>query len=138
MSSEPREEYEFGQRDRKTWMPQIAVVGAATGLMIAYLLTSLTQQAWPLDTGGMPIVSLYANMVPLFELMMLGAVLATVATLFVTAKLGQKGKEIYDPEVSNGKILVGVADPSEATITKVEQALSSAGIVELKRILETE
>ena len=137
VSSEPLEEYEFGQRDRETWMPEIAVVGAGIGLTIAYLLTSLTQQAWPLDTGGMPIVSLYANMVTLFELTMLGAVLATVATLFVTARLGRKGTEIYDPEVSNGKILVGVANPPEATITEVEQALTAGGLGELKRISET-
>ena len=138
VSSEPMEEYAFGQRDRETWMPQIAVLGALIGLTIAYLLTSLTQRAWPLDTGGMPIVSLYANMVPLFELTMLGAVLATVATLFVTAKLGRKGHEIYDPEVSNGKILVGIVNPPEANLTQVEQALTAGGQGELKRITETE
>ena len=127
MSSEPLEEYEFGQRDRPTWMPQAAVLGGAVGLTAAYLLTSLTQQALPLNTGRMPTVSLYANMVPLFELTMLGAVLATVVWFFVSAGLGRRRPALFDPEVSNGKILVGVVNPPSAAVPHVERALNAAG-----------
>ena len=134
VSSEPLEEYEFGKRDRETWMPVIAVVGGAIGLTTAYLLTSLTQMSWPLNTGGMPIVSLYANMVPLFELTMLGAVLATVATLVVTARLGRRGIEIYDKEVSDGKILIGVRNPPDEAIGDLEQAFGKAGVGVVKKI----
>ena len=133
-SSEPLEEFEFGQRDRDTWMPTIAVFGGAVGLTTAYLLTSLSQLSWPLNTGGMPIVSLYANMVPLFELTMLGAVLATVATLVVTARLGRKGVGLYDPEVSEGKILIGVRNPPDDTIADLEQAFGNAGVGVVKKI----
>ena len=62
-------------------MPWIAVIGAALGLTTAYLLTSVTQRAWAINTGGMPIVSNWTNMIIMFELTMLGAVLATVLTL---------------------------------------------------------
>lgn len=134
VSSAPIDGQDFARRDESTWMPKIAVVGGAVGLIVAYFLTSLTQKAWPLVTGGMPIVSLYANMVPLFELTMLGAVLGTVVTLFVTAKLGRSGKEIYDPEVSSGKILIGIAAPKMESVAAVEQALVDSGRVELKRI----
>src|SRR5262245_51146800 len=67
-SSEPLEEYEFGQRDRATWMSWIAVGGGLIGLAAAYLLTSLSQQAWPIDTGGMPIVTNWTNIIVIFEL----------------------------------------------------------------------
>ena len=134
VSSEPLEEYEFGQRDRETWMSGIAFAGGATGLIGAYLLTSMTQLSWPLNTGGMPIVSLYANMVPLFEMTMLGAVLATVATLVVTARLGRKGIEIYDKEVSDGKILIGVRNPPDDTISDLELAFGKAGPGVVKKI----
>src|SRR5262245_57385373 len=67
-SAEPLEEYEFGQRDRDTWMPWIAGAGAAVGLASGYLLTSLTQRAWPIITGGMPIVSNWTNLIVMFEL----------------------------------------------------------------------
>lgn len=133
LSSEPIERYEIGKRDRETWMPQLALFGATVGLIVAYLLTSLTQKAWPLNTGGMPIVSFYANMVPLFELMMLGGVLGTVSTLFVTARLGRRRTVFSDPEVSNGKILVGVLNPSQDILRDVEETLKLSDMGEFRR-----
>lgn len=126
MSSEPLEEYAFGSRDRQTVMPWIAVLGAATGLVGAYFLTSLTQEAWAINTGGMPIVSNYTNLIIMFELTMLGAVFATVLTLMKTARLPRRLPKLYDPEISRGKILVGVAAPGPAMVGPVEAALGSA------------
>ena len=68
-------------------MPWIAVIGAGLGLTSGYLLTSVTQRAWAINTGGMPIVSNWTNIIIMFELTMLGAVLATVLTLLLTARL---------------------------------------------------
>ncbi len=123
LSSEPLEEHEFGQRDRATWMSEIAIMGGAVGLLTAYLLTSLSQRAWPLNTGGMPIVSHWANMVPYFELTMLGIVLATFVTLLITARLPGRVGEPYDPEIANGKILIGVTTPPDATRSELERVL---------------
>jgi ActD protein len=129
-SSVPLEEYEFGQRDRATWMPWIAGGGAAAGLTTGYLLTTLTQNAWPIITGGMPIVSNWTNIIILFELTMLGAVLATVITLMIAAKLPNRRPELYDPEVAGGKILIGVSSSREGD--SVERALRAAGPGSLK------
>ena len=74
LSSEPLEEYEFGKRDRQTWMTWIAALGGLIGLTIGYLLTSITQNVWPINTGGMPIVTNWTNLIIIFELTMLGAV----------------------------------------------------------------
>jgi hypothetical protein len=125
MSSEPLEEYEFGKMDSETWMTWIAAFGAFCGLSGAYLLTSLTQQAWPIVTGGMPIVSNWTNLIIIFEMTMLGAVFASVITLLVTAKLPGKRSEIYDPEISDGKILIGIANPRDSAA--VERALRTGG-----------
>ncbi len=127
MSSEPLEEYAFGSRDRKTVMPWIAVLGAVIGLAGAYLLTSLTQKAWAINTGGMPIVSNYTNLIILFELTMLGAVFATVLALMKTARLPGRVPKIYDPEISNGKILIGVAGIEGDRLSVVQEALGSTG-----------
>src|SRR5262245_51379515 len=78
MSSEPLEEYEFAQKDRATSMSWIAALGGLAGLVTGYLLTSVTQNLWPINTGGMPIVSLWTNLIVMFELTMLGAVTATM------------------------------------------------------------
>jgi len=130
LSSEPLEEYEFGQQDRDTWMPWIAGGGALTGLVSGYLLTSVTQRLWPLNTGGMPIVSNWPNLIVMFELTMLGAVLATVLTLLVSAKIPRRRPEFYDPEISSGKILIGVVNPRNGEL--VEQTLRATGRGALK------
>lgn len=96
------------ETEERTWMPWIAVLGGLIGLASGAALTSLTQLDWPLMTGGMPIVSIWPDLIPTFELTMLGAVLATIGTFVVTAILGRQDRAIYDPAVSDGKILVGV------------------------------
>jgi hypothetical protein len=112
ISSEPFEHHQFSHRDKRTWMFWIAGVGGAVGLTVGYWLTRMTELAWPLPTGGMPIVALWPNLVIIFELTMLFAVLSTVVTLLVTAQLPRRRPRLYDPAVSEGRILVGLEDPS--------------------------
>lgn len=125
MSSEPFEEYEFSHRDKATWLHWIAGAGGVSGCAIGYWLTSVTQQLWPIKTSGMPIVSGWPNAVVIFEMTMLGAILATVTTLFITAKLPNRGPRLYDPEISDGYILVGVENPADAA--RLEPALAVGG-----------
>jgi hypothetical protein len=124
LSSQPMEEYEFGQMDRATWMWQIACGGGLLGMASAIGLAWVTETWWPIDVGGLPTFAWWPNLIITFELTMLGAIVATVISLVVTARLGRHGK-LYDPEVSDGKILVGVEDPPEANITQLEAALNS-------------
>jgi hypothetical protein len=127
ISSEPFEEYDFSRRDHATWMYWIAGGGGALGLLTAVLLTSITQQLWPLNTSAMPIVSWVPNAIVLFEMTMLGAIVATVVTLLVTAGLPAFGERMYDPEVSEGYILVGVERPASDRVDLLRQTLESAG-----------
>ena len=124
ISSEPFEHFEFGHRDAKTAMPWIATAAAAAGLLLTFYLLGMSQRAWPLVTSGMPIAPLWTNLIIIFEMTMLSAIIATVITLAVTAFFGDRGK-LYDPEVSDGYILVGVENPSDAA--KLEPALAIDG-----------
>ena len=133
MSGEPFEAQPFAHRDSATWLWYIACLGGFLGLTGSTWLTRMTELAWPLQTGNMPIVAWWPNLIVIFEMTMLGAILATVLTLFITAKLPRRVPAIYDPEVTNGKILVGVENPSEAIRPALEQALMAGGAVELKR-----
>ena len=99
----------------------IAAAGGFAGLAFATWLTRMTEVAWPLPTGNMPIVAWWPNLIVIFELTMLGGILAAVATLLVTAKLPGKRPAIYDAAVMDGKILVGVDSPRDAAA--VERAL---------------
>ncbi len=133
MSGEPFEEQPFAHRDSATWLWYIACLGGFVGLVFSTWLTRMTELAWPLQTGNMPIVAWWPNLIVIFELTMLGAILATVLTLFITAKLPRRTPAFYDPEVTNGKILVGVENPSEASVPALERALMAGGAAELKR-----
>lgn len=133
LSSEPFEDEEFASHDRKTIMPWIAVGGAVLGLTTGYLLTSTTQQSWPINTGGMPIVSNWTNIIVMFELTMLGAVLATVITFLRTAGLPRRLPKFYDPAVSEGKILVGVPVADDSSLSEIELSLRAAGAELLNR-----
>ncbi|MEY4093497.1 MAG: hypothetical protein RLZZ53_696 [Acidobacteriota bacterium] len=127
ISSEPFEHFEFGHRDAKTAMPFIATFAGALGLLLTYYLLGASQRSWPLVTSGMPVVPLWTNLIIIFEMTMLSAIIATVITLIYTAFISERGK-MYDPEVSDGFILVGVEKPSDASKLESELAIDGGRV----------
>jgi hypothetical protein len=125
MSAQPMEDYEFGHMESKSRIWWIACLGGLIGMASAFGLAWLTETSWPINVGGLPVFAWWPNLIIIFELTMLGAILATVLTLIVTARLGRK-PAFYDPAVSDGKILVGVANPSESRVRELESALAAA------------
>jgi hypothetical protein len=67
----------------------------------------------------MPIVATWPNLIVIFELTMLGAILATVVALFVTARLPGRLPRFYDPKVTEGYILVGVDRPAAGLVDQI-------------------
>ena len=124
-SAQPMEHFEFGHIDSNTWMWWIACGGGLLGMATAFGLAWITELWWPINVGGLPTFAWWPNLIIIFELTMLGAILATVITLVVTARLG-RGSTIYDPAVSDGKILVGVEGDSESRLRELHAALSAA------------
>jgi hypothetical protein len=133
ISSQPMEDYEFGHMDSKTRMWWIACFGGLIGMASAFGLAWLTEMSWPINVGGLPTFAWWPNLIIIFELTMLGAILATVLTLVVTAGLGRRGG-VYDPAVSDGKILVGVENPSESRASELESALSAIHGAQVKTL----
>lgn len=134
MSPQPFEEHEFARADRKTPMPWIAALGGLIGGISGYLLAWYTQVAYPthINSGGMPVVSQWPSGIVTYELTMLGAILATLVALLVTGRLLHWKFDIYDPEVSYGKILIGVIDPNADARADFEQRLRGAGAEKVK------
>ena len=131
ISNEPLERFEFSELHKATRIWYIASLGGLFGLLSGTWLTRMTELAWPLPTGNMPIVAWWANLIVIFELTMLGAILATVATLLVTGGLVRRRPPLYDPAVSDGQILVGVEAARDEQA--VERALRAGG-ADIKRI----
>ncbi len=133
LSSEPFDQYQFGRRDHHTVMPWLSALGGMVCGLSALAFVAFTQKAYPLPTGAMPIVSLWPDGIITYEFTMFGAILTTLITLIITARSPRGSARLYDPEVSNGKILVGVVNPSEASRTALEEALRNAGTTSVVR-----
>lgn len=127
ITSEPMEDFEFGRMDKATWMWWFACLGGLVGMGAGLGLAWLTETSWPIDVGGLPTFAWWPNLIITFELTMLGAILATAATLVVSALIPRRGESLYDPAVSDGLILVGVENPHDPDA--VELALRAASAV---------
>jgi ActD protein len=125
VSSEPFEAFEFSHRDHSLILFRLALLGGIIGFVLAVALTRGTELAWPLVTGGMPIVAWWPNLVIIFEMTMLGAIVTTVISLLVASKLPSFRQDLYDPAVSDGKILVGVPLTSGRSEESVREALKA-------------
>lgn len=127
LSQEPLDERGMGLPRERTPMPWLAACGAIVGGTAGYALAAFTQRTYPLPTGGMPIVALWPASVVTYEFTMLGAILTTIVTFLVTAPLPRYRRRLYDPEVSDGKILVGVADSDVNSWRDLEETLYEQG-----------
>lgn len=134
-SSEPLEMFAFGRDQGGTWMPWLAALAGAVGGTFGFWLTRTAQTLWPLQTGGMPIVTAGTNGIIIYELTMLGAIVATLGTFLATAGLPRRRPPLYDPAVSEGKILVGVTNPGGgASSEELARRLREIGGGEVKEV----
>jgi hypothetical protein len=124
ISSEPLDRCEFGQAEKATLMPWLVVLGAALGGIGGFLLVSLTSKSYPIMTGGMPITPAWISGIITYELTMLGAILTTLLVLLLTAPLLRWKRDLYDVQVANGKVLVGV-NPHESLRENVKKILKA-------------
>lgn len=132
MASEPFEEYSFAQSERTTTMGWLAVCGGVVGAIGGFMLAWYTQTAYPLAAGGMPLVAPWPTGIVTYELTMMGAVLTTVIALLVGSRIPDWSHKLYDPEISYGKVLIGVVDPSDESRAGLEDRLRRAGAEKIK------
>ena len=133
MSAQPMEDFEFGHIDKRNWLWWVACGGGLLGMAAAFGLTWLTEASWPINTGGLPIFAWWPNLIIIFEMTMLGAILATVIGLVISAGLGRR-VGFYDPEVTDGSILVGVENPDPDRVADLQKALESPSGARIKTI----
>jgi hypothetical protein len=134
ISSAPMDDFEFSHIGSKNQMWMIACLGAVIGFSIITFLAVFTSHAWPMNVGAMATIAWYPYLIPIFELTMLGAILATVVTLIVTSGLGRRRPALYDPAVNQGKILVGLENPPQDRMSDIERALIFNAAYSLKTV----
>ena len=119
------EDYEFGHMDRPTWMWWIACGGGLVGMATALALAWITEMSWPINVGGLPIVGLVAE--PDHHVRADDARGDHRDGDHAGRHRGPwpRRRRLYDPQVSDGKILVGVENPPAAAVGNLQKELGA-------------
>lgn len=132
LTGTPYPEGAFGERHSRHRLYVFPLAGAICGLTAGILLTSMTQMAYPLVTGGKPILSLPPMAIISYEATLLGAILFTVIGIIFESRLPRLRLGLYDNRITDGMIGV-LVECEDAQVPRVEQVLTQAGAVEVKR-----
>ena len=87
LSSQPHLNHHFLPERSETHIGAFALTGAVVGAVAGFALATLTALAYPLPTGGMPLLSWWPIGIVSYETTMLGAVLATLVGLLSELRL---------------------------------------------------
>ena len=132
ISGTPYPEGTFGEAEPVHKLFRWPLIGAVCGFIIGIVLTTGTQLAYPLVTGGKPILSIPPMAIIIYEGTMLGAILFTVIGIIVESRLPRMFMGAYDTRITEGYIGVSVVSTEDRAI-KAEEVLKQAGAEEVKR-----
>ena len=136
LTGTPYPEGTFGEAEPVHKLYRWPLVGAVCGFIIGLILTSGTQLAYPLVTGGKPILSIPPMAIIMYEGSMLGAIIFTVIGIIFESRLPRLFMGAYDTRITEGYIGVAVTT-DESRIQQAEEVLRRAGAEEIKRGWET-
>ncbi len=131
LSDAPYPEGAFGEPPSHHRLYVFPFIGAALGLSVALLLTAGTQLAYPLVTGGKPILAIPAMFVICYEGTMLGAVLFTILGVIFESRLPRFGVGLYDTRITEGYLALEVAVPEEQ-VEQIEEIFRGANAIDIK------
>ena len=137
LTDAPYPEGAFGERHHPHHLYVFPFIGAICGLTAGIILTSATQLAYPLVTGGKPILSLPPMAIVTYEGTMLGAIIFTVIGIIFESRLPRPFMGAYDTRITEGYIGVAVTGATEK-LANAEDVLKNAGAEDVKRSWETE
>ena len=132
ISGTPYPEGTFGEAEPVHKLFRWPLIGAVCGFIIGIVLTTGTQLAFPLVTGGKPILSIPPMAIIIYEGTMLGAILFTVIGIIVESRLPRMFMGAYDTRITEGYIGVSVVSTEDRAI-RAEEVLKQAGAEEVKR-----
>ena len=109
----PYPEGAFGEHMPKHRLYAFPFIGAACGLAVSILLTAGSQVAYPVVTGGKPILALPAMAIVSYEGTMLGAILFTILGVLFESRLPRPTLGLYDTRITEGWIGIALTCPAE-------------------------
>jgi hypothetical protein len=128
----PRHEIEHAMHYGPSVVRRYTLLGGLAGATFGYWIAIWCSNYWPLVVGGKPVASWVPYTVFCFEVMVLIGSLATVAGLFVHARIPRVTMTVgYDPRFSDGNYGVWVeCDPNRAD--SVKSTMQRLGAVEVR------
>ncbi len=132
LTGSPYPEGAFGEEHPKHRLFYFPLGGAIVGFSIALFVTAATQLAYPMVTGGKPVLAIPPMLIITYEGTMLGAILATVVGIIFESRLPRLKMGLYDERITEGYIGLMVAAPTDRA-GAVEQLLRRVGADDIKR-----
>lgn len=86
----------LGYRDNR--VAAAMLIGGAAGALLGFLMQVYTNLDFPIRIGGRGLVAVPAFMLITFEMLVLGAVLTGIATMFVSNRLPRLNHPVFDAE----------------------------------------
>ncbi len=131
LTDSPYPEGSLGERDEPHRLYLYPFIGALLGLTSGILITAMSQVAYPLVTGGKPVLSLPPMAIVCYEGTMLGAILFTVIGIIFESRLPKFALGLYDNRITQGFLGLRVnAEPEQSR--EVVQIMNAAGAVDVK------
>lgn len=113
LSHIPLSERVLGRPHFRSWLPAIALVSGALGLLIGLFFVGITPHLYIIRVGGQPIVPFPPSALLLYEFIMLGLILGTFGSFLVLNRFPDRRPEPYDPELTTGRIGLVVEAPAD-------------------------
>jgi hypothetical protein len=132
LSDSPYPEGAFGEEKVKHHLYLFPLFGAACGFAAGLFLTIGTQIAYPVVTGGKPILSIPPMINVVYEGTLLAAIVMTVWGVIYESGLPASSDAPYDPRISEGYLGVMVTAPA-TQLAEAERALRDANAVDVVR-----
>ena len=137
LTGTPYPEGTFGEHEPTHKLFRWPLMGAACGFVVGLMVTTGSQLAYPLVTGGKPILSIPPMAIIMYEGTMLGAIIFAVIGIILESRLPRLFMGAYDTRITEGYIGVSVT-ADESRMAAAEQALRDAGAEDIKRGWESE
>ena len=131
ISGIPVTEAMLGRPRKWSNVPRLAGGGAIVGFFVGLFFAGGIPTLYPLHVGGQPIYPVPPSIVVIFEMTMLGMLIATFLGVFLDSYYPSYTPKEYVPEISDGKIAVLFACPAGSE-GKFSMAMSSIGAETVK------
>ena len=132
LTGTPYPEGAFGDHVPQHRLFRFPAFGAIIGFTLSIFLTAATQLAYPMVTGGKPILSIFAMLIIMYEMTMLAGVIATVIGIIFESRLPNLKPGVYDTRITEGWIGVVITFDDESKVAEAENVLNKAGALEIK------